>query len=238
MKIRLFSIPNIITLLNLICGTLAIIAMISEPSVNALPIAFGLMISAAVFDFLDGFAARLLKCPSPLGVQLDSLADMVTFGVLPSIIALKIFYLTGGEGLWGSLTLLIAPFSALRLAKFNIDDSQHEDFEGLPTPANALLIGSFGYFICRYTGDFPVWMPTAVIVCAVVLALLLISPVRMFSLKFRNFGFRGNETRYLFLALAVVFLIVFHFSGICLIITLYILTSVIKWLACPKKRRL
>lgn len=237
MKIRLFTLPNILTLMNLLCGSLAVISMISLESGEGLRTAFILMAAAAVFDFLDGFAARLTKSYSHLGVQLDSLADMVSFGLLPSIIALKIYYIAGGSGLWGAFTLLIVLFSALRLAKFNIDDSQKSEFTGLPTPANALLIGAAGYHVARAGIAFPPYAPWIVLGCSVLLACLLISPVRMFSLKFSGFGFRENATRYVFLLVSLVFVIISGVSGIAAAIILYILTSLIMWLISPRGTR-
>ena len=235
MKIRLFTLPNILTLLNLFCGSLAVISMISLQSNEALMVAFVLMLVSAVFDFLDGFAARLTKSYSALGVQLDSLADIVSFGLLPSIIALKLYHLAGGTGIWGIFTLLIVLFSALRLAKFNIDDSQKDGFTGLPTPANALLIGAVGYYVAKYNISFPEYAPWVIIGCSALLSYLLISPVRMFALKFKGFGFRQNATQYVFLAVTAVFIIIFGLPGIAPAIILYILTSLIMWLAAPKR---
>lgn len=238
MKIKLFTLPNIVTLLNLACGSLAVIAMITLERPEALRAAFLLMMAAAVFDFLDGFVARLTGQYSKLGVQLDSLADMVSFGLLPSLIALQIFYAVGGNGWWGAVTLIVVLFSALRLGKFNIDETQKTEFEGLPTPANALLIGSAGWTISLWqNAAIPTWAPWAVLGCCVVLAWLLISPVRMFALKFDGFGFRKNAIRYTFLLAALAFVIIFGLTGIGLAMILYILTSVILYIACPSKRR-
>ena len=231
MKIRLFTLPNILTLMNLLCGSLAVVSVICLEPLEALRISFYLMLAAAVFDFLDGFAARLTKSYSKLGVQLDSLADMVSFSLLPAILMFRIYYICGGQGLWGIITLIIVLFSALRLAKFNIDESQREEFEGLPTPANALLIGASGYFFATRGIAFPSCAPWIVLACSVLLAWLLISPVRMFSLKFKGFGFRENAVRYIFLAVAAAFIIIFGLSGIAPAIILYILSSLIIWLA-------
>lgn len=231
MKIRLFTLPNILTLMNLLCGSLAVVSIICMEPAEALRTSFYLMLAAAVFDFLDGFAARLTKSYSKLGVQLDSLADMVSFGLLPSIIMFRIYYISGGEGLWGVITLAVVLFSALRLAKFNIDETQREEFEGLPTPANALLIGAAGYFLGTNGIDFPACAPWIVLASALLLSWLLISPVKMFSLKFKGFGFRGNAVRYIFLAAAAALVIIFGLSGIAPAIILYILSSLIMWLA-------
>ena len=231
MKIRLFTLPNILTLMNLLCGSVAVVSLIFLEPAKALRVSFYLMLAAAVFDFTDGFAARMTNSYSKLGVQLDSLADMVSFSLLPAILMFRLYYLSGGEGLWGIVTLIIVLFSALRLAKFNIDETQKEEFEGLPTPANALLIGAAGYFSATNRIDFPAYMPWMILGCSVFLAWLLISPVRMFSLKFNGFGFRENAVRYVFLGVAAVFIIIFGFSGIAPAIILYILSSLIMWLA-------
>lgn len=238
MKIKLFTLPNILTLMNLLCGSLAIIGMITLPVAEALQAAFLLMLASAVFDFADGMAARLLKQQSKLGVQLDSLADMVSFGLLPAVIALQIFYMYGGYGWWGAITLVIAAASALRLAKFNIDETQAKEFEGLPTPANALLIGAAGWYAALLRPvEVPEWTPWIILGCCVLLAYLMISPVRMFSLKFEGFAFDRNAVRYIYLFVSLLFVILFGLTGIGLAVILYILASVIMWIACPSKRR-
>ena len=138
MKAKLITLPNIITLANLLCGTLGIISMVSLQSAGALRVAFVLMLAAALFDFLDGFVARLTGQYSPVGAQLDSLADMVSFVVLPTVVAMKIYYLAGGYGAWSAVMLLITACGALRLARFNVSDDQKREFVGLPVPACAL----------------------------------------------------------------------------------------------------
>jgi CDP-diacylglycerol--serine O-phosphatidyltransferase len=230
-KIKLFTLPNVITLLNLLAGLAGVIAL----SVG-LRVVFWCIVAAAIFDFLDGMAARLTRSVSAVGVQLDSLADVVSFGVLPSLVAVYIYIIVGGSGYWGFVALIIALFSALRLAKFNVDDSQRSDFVGLPTPANALLIGSVGYWAAGSCGGFPPFAPWLVLAGSVLLAWLLISPVRMFSLKFSRFSFAGNEVRYCFLFAAAVLLAIFGLVGIALAIILYILTSLTIWLLRPTPR--
>ena len=145
MKIRLFTIPNILTLANLMSGAVAVIATLQYHNYT---LAMGLVVLAAVFDFLDGFVARLLSQQSPLGLQLDSLADDVTFGLVPALVMFDMYnhsiayYLSECAAMeyMGYVTLIIAAFSVLRLAKFNIDTTQTVEFSGLPTPANALLL--------------------------------------------------------------------------------------------------
>ena len=145
MKIRLFTLPNMLTLGNLVAGVLALIVTLTE---HDYMMALWLIIIAAVFDFFDGFAARLLKQQSPLGVQLDSLADDVTFGVVPAVVMYDLYAHSSSLFVLdatmmhylGYVTLIIAAFSVLRLAKFNIDTTQSAEFSGLPTPANALML--------------------------------------------------------------------------------------------------
>ncbi len=192
--------------------------------------AFMLIILAAVFDFFDGFVARMLKQSSPLGGELDSLADVVSFGLAPSVIMMSL--VVDGEkllacDLWQSvmfyLPLIIVAFSALRLAKFNLDTEQAHEFIGLPTPACALFCASLG--MLHTTG---VVIPAEYItIISVVLALLLISPIRMFALKFTGFGLRGNVVRYGFVAVAVLLLGVLQLYAVAPIILLYIALSVV-----------
>ena len=229
MKVRFFTIPNLLTLSNLMCGTFA---ALSALVFDNLEWAFWFVILAAVFDFFDGFAARLLRQSSPIGVQLDSLADMISFGFVPAAVLYAMTTRTMGEEqvllryAFASASFLLAAFSALRLAKFNIDDSQHEEFCGLPTPANALFFTSLGLISARTGFDFGgEWL-----ICIMpLMAWLLISPVRMFSLKFKGFGWRGNEIRYLFLALCVALIAILQLYSIPTIILLYILVSAVRW---------
>ena len=187
MKIRFFTIPNLLTLSNLLCGTFAALSALVYDNLEW---AFWFVVLAAVFDFFDGFAARLLHQSSPIGVQLDSLADMISFGFVPAAVVYTMTTRSMGEGVtllryaFAFICFAMAAFSALRLAKFNIDETQHEEFCGLPTPANALFFTSLG-LISAHTGfDFG----GPVLICIVpAMAWLLISPVRMFSLKFRGF---------------------------------------------------
>lgn len=212
------AIPNTITILNLLCGTIAIILAFKGFQIWSIY----LILAAAVFDFFDGFAARLLKAYSPMGKELDSLADLVSFGLAPTILIYYRFqdYTSGFSSgnqvtLWIEvLTLipvLITLASALRLAKFNIDTRQTENFIGLPTPANALLIVMFLHFT-TYNPQFDTifrnfWFFPLI---SLVLSYLLISNIPMFSLKFKSLGWKGNEIKYVFfLASAVVIPLVF-----------------------------
>lgn len=232
MKIKLFTIPNILTLSNLICGSLAIHAVIASHNYVA---AFWLIIAAAVFDFFDGFAARLLGCSSPLGLQLDSLADMVSFGVAPAMVMSSLMidsplHFECRCDLWCNyskyIPYIIIAFSALRLAKFNIDTEQSSEFIGLPTPACALVCVSLGLiFAYGYSDIIRVeWIA----IISLALAILLISPIRMFALKFKNFSWTDNKLRYSFMAMALLLLIIKPLFATPTIIFLYITISVIR----------
>lgn len=182
------------------------------------------IVMAAVFDFLDGFAARLFKSYSPLGKELDSLADCVSFGFAPSAILLNIYEASGGVEPWGYLVFVLAAFSALRLAKFNIDENQSTQFIGMPTPAAALMVASSGYLVG--TGMYAV-NPWFAVLLAFVLSYLLVCKVPMFALKFKHYGFRGNEVRYLFAGCAVVALVIWQILAIPFIILAYVALSMV-----------
>ena len=233
MQIRLFTIPNFLTLGNLVCGSCAAITLLTSGDFR---LALWLVVAAAVFDFLDGFAARLLKSVSAIGVELDSLADMVSFGLVPSLAMWSLYDAVPAAGIlpegvveYGRyLTLIIVAFSALRLAKFNVDDTQHSEFCGLPTPANGLFCLSVG--LLATAGDLAL-CKEVVMVVAVVMASLLISPIRMFALKFKGFGWRGNELRYSFILLSVVIIALFTRYAIPTIIIIYVILSFVRWVA-------
>ena len=231
------QIPNTITSMNLLCGALGVIFAFK----GALDIAFYLMLAGAVCDFCDGFAARLLKAYSPMGKELDSLADLITFGFLPSIMLYKCMDIYHPGEWYCYLPLIIVIFSALRLAKFNIDERQSENFIGLATPACAMICGSFAviahFDINNIVGEFTesTWMIPA---GSAVLSLLLVSEIPMFSMKFKK-GAASNLKwmRITFIAvaataLAVTLIMGQHFSHAVLFIFLaYILLNLIHGLA-------
>lgn len=226
MKIRLFTIPNMLTLGNLICGSSAVVALLMHADFE---LAFWLVVASAVFDFFDGFAARLLKSVSAIGVELDSLADMVSFGLVPSVAMFCLWDVAPSSDLpsWMRyLTLTIVAFSALRLAKFNIDDTQTTEFCGLPTPANGLFCLSLAMLMAAGSISLPQW---AILTISIGMAYMLISPIRMFALKFKGFGWQGNEIRYSFIALCVVLIAAFTRYAVPAIIMLYIIISAIRW---------
>lgn len=230
MKIRLFTIPNMLTLCNLLCGAMSAVSALVWGDLQT---AFLLVIASAVFDFFDGFSARLLNQYSAIGVQLDSLADMISFGFAPAAVMMSLFTQADAWCEWSAVMskvgyvvpLMITAFSALRLAKFNIDDTQHTEFEGLPTPANALLCMSLGMLaeagLMNITRE-------VIVVLSVVMSLLLICPIRMFSLKFEGFGWENNGLRYLFLLLAIAVIAVDYRYAVTVIMTLYIVISAIR----------
>lgn len=220
------SIPNMLTLANLFCGCVAVTYALSGDAVTA----FWFVVAAAVFDFFDGFAARLLKAHSPIGADLDSLADMVSFGVAPS----AVLFILGLE--W--FGFVVALFSALRLAKFNTDQRQTTEFIGLPTPANALFFMSIGYIVMSSSGSYLAnvfstrWF---IYLLAATFSLLMVSEIRMFSLKFKSFRFGDNALRYSFIAVSAVLAAVLGVSAIPFVIVLYIIMSLARNLLSVRK---
>ena len=187
------------------------------------------IVIGAVFDFFDGMSARLLGVSSPIGKELDSLADDITFGFAPSAIIFD-FMKGGVEYLpWHYLiyiAFLMAAFSALRLAKFNLDERQSMGFIGLPTPANALFWGA----LLVGAGDWLLSSPYlyyAVVAGMLLSCWLLVSEVPMFALKFKSWGFKGNEIKYVFVLTSAVLIILFHIIGIAIVIAWYILLSIL-----------
>ena len=174
---------------------------------------------AGVFDFLDGFAARMLKVQSPMGKELDSLADMVSFSTLPTLFLFV--HLQELSFHWAAYSaLLIAPFSALRLAKFNIDDRQSDKFIGLPTPANAIFV------TCLYLIDMTLPMEAWILI-ALFSAGILVAPVEMIALKFKSFALRDNGVRYLLIVFVITIMAILGISGLVYVIPGYILLSII-----------
>lgn len=217
-------IPNALTCFNLISGCVGVVAAF-EGNFILVPYMVWL---AAIFDFFDGFAARMLKVSSPIGKELDSLADMVTFGFLPAAL---IFQMLRQENLapWVPyLAFLIAVFSALRLAKFNVDTRQSTSFIGLPTPANALFLSSFP-IILLYS-DLPldfIQTPWFLLSCTFIFSYLLVAELPLFALKFDSFRWANNKIKYIFLLTSVLLIILLKFVAIPLIIILYIILSLI-----------
>ena len=238
MKIKLFTVPNLLTLCNLLCGAGAAVSALVWGDLQT---AFLLIIASAVFDFFDGFAARLLNQYSAIGVQLDSLADMISFGFAPAAVMMSLFAESGSWCEWSEtmvkigyfVPLIMTAFSALRLAKFNIDDTQHAEFEGLPTPANALLCMSLGMLAEMGLVSLP---REVIVALSIVMAVLLVCPVRMFSLKFQGFGWKTNELRCISLLLSVVIIAVNYRYAVTAIMTLYIAISVVRHIVKGNKK--
>lgn len=178
-----------------------------------------------LFDFADGLAARLLKAYSEIGKELDSLADLVSFGVLPSVLIFQ--YLKPQSMAWAYLAFLIAVFSALRLAKFNTDTRQSEEFIGLPTPANALFFASFPLIIFQFPAS-KIYLTNfyGLIVLIFLSSFLMIAEIKLFSLKFKDFSWANNQLRFTFLILSLILLIIFQSLAIPLILLMYIIFSI------------
>lgn len=215
------QIPNAFTLGNLLCGCLGINACYNHD----LLLAGYFILLGAFFDFFDGFAARMLKVSSPMGKELDSLSDMVTFGVLPGVIMFHLFMNANSE--LQHIAWIIPLASAYRLAKFNVDTRQSDQFLGIPTPASALFIGSLpfiDFYMPRFQWSIQEYLLVAV---SVVLSILMVSSLPLIALKFKDFGWKGNELRYIFLLLILPFVVLFKFAAIPLLIFCYILLSFI-----------
>lgn len=225
-------IPNFLTCCNLMVGAVGIVECFSS---NYIDLTFWFILTAGIFDFLDGLAARLLGVQSSIGKQLDSLADLVSFGVLPGVYVSQWIvgaYSKGGRSSIAASSfissyqdyllyfgLLIIVFSAIRLAKFNIADNQDSEFLGLPTPANAIMLTTIGSpFVLTSIH----WSAVAIVSC-----FLLVSNIRMIAFKFKSMAWAGNELRYLLLILLAVGFVVFQLSFIPFVIPTYIAFSIL-----------
>lgn len=236
-------IPNIITLLNLLSGSIAVIFAVKGNLILA-----AIFVAAGIFfDFFDGLAARALNVKSEIGLQLDSLADAVTSGVVPGIVMYQLITKAlpaeGGMGSdWNSnlfdfemkpfalIGLLIVLASAYRLAKFNVDERQTDSFIGLPTPANALLILSLPLILTYQPGTFITGLllnEWFLVLLTLVSCYLLNAELPLFALKFSDWGFKENKLRYLFIISCLILIIFLKFIAIPLIILLYVLLSII-----------
>jgi len=217
--------PNTFTVLNLLSGCLGLLNVYEGNLIHgALFIIIG-----AVFDFLDGFTARLLKAMSELGKQLDSLADLVTFGILPAFLMYALLE-EQGTGHLALVSLLIVVGSAFRLAQFNIDESQNKDFKGLPTPANAFLIAGLifvedsGWTVFSLIYD----SVTGLVLFTLICSLLLNVPLRFMSFKIREYTLKGNEYNLILILLTLFFLLAYGYRGIFPATLCYLLLSFIQ----------
>lgn len=222
-------IPNTVTCCNLFCGCLATFAAIQANYSSA----FFLIILAAVFDFFDGMLARLLHAYSTIGKELDSLADNVSFGVAPAFIIFSLFkevqtptFLIPFEAYIPYTAFLIAAFSALRLAKFNLDTRQTTSFIGVPTPANAmfwasLVVGKHEFLISEHFNT------CYLLILVLLTSWLLVAEIPMFSLKFKNLSWKENKIRFLFLLVCIPLIVFLGISSFAAIIIWYVLLSLI-----------
>ncbi|MDE6179092.1 MAG: CDP-diacylglycerol--serine O-phosphatidyltransferase [Duncaniella sp.] len=227
MKPLKYYIPNTITCLNLLSGALAIIIALRPELapgwITPSHFAFLLIGLAAVFDFCDGFAARLLKAYSDMGKELDSLSDLVSFGLAPARLVFNLMVAETTHSWLPWTALLLAVFGGLRLAKFNVDTRQTTSFIGLPIPSNAIFwIGFLAWAeVHGYPGDW------AMLILVCLFSWLMVSEIPMFSLKFKTWGFKENVRRYVILLAAVLFVITDGLAGFAWTIILYLLISLL-----------
>ena len=222
-------IPNTITCCNLLSGCIAATYAFE----GVYPIAFAFIIAGAVFDFFDGLSARALKVSSPIGKELDSLADVVTFGFAPATMVFSWLRECADMHLdllpafaMPFLAFLLVAFSALRLAKFNVDERQTSSFIGLPTPANALfwgalVIGSHDVIVSHPYG----WI--LVVALVLLFSWLLVAEIPMFSLKFKSLAWKANRIAYTFLLVSIVLLLLLGLTGLSAVIGWYIILSIL-----------
>ena len=224
-------VPNFITCLNLFSGCVGIVFAFQ----GELVIAGYAILAAAILDFFDGMVARLLKAYSEIGKELDSLADVISFGVLPSVIIYQLFLQSPQVGNISQYlnfsAFLIAIFSALRLAKFNIDERQAENFIGLPTPANALLIASLPMILAQENWFFSAYIlnPFFLFIFSLGMSILLVTEIPLISLKFKNLKINDNLFRYILVVSGIVLILIFKFAAVPLIVFIYILLSLIQF---------
>ena len=230
------SIPNILTASNLFCGVLALL-MTWEGN---LTVVAALLVAALTFDFFDGFVARALKVDSPVGKELDSLADMVSFGVVPGMIMARLIRESGGDAfpeaaMWTPgadwiwiVGLLVPVFSALRLARFNLDTRQSDTFFGLPTPSNTIFILGLWFLIDQNRWGFAdVMNPWVLSGITLLFCWLLIADVRLLALKFHHYHFQENGFRYFLIVGSIVFIGLLGPGGLSFIILYYLALSII-----------
>jgi CDP-diacylglycerol---serine O-phosphatidyltransferase len=227
-------VPNTITLLNLLCGCIALVFV----SKDQFEMAFFFVCLGIFLDFFDGFFARLFKVSGPLGLQLDSLADMVTSGVVPGFVMFKMMqsssvYMTEGWlQYFPYLGFIITLGSCFRLAKFNIDTRQTDSFIGLPTPANALFILSLPLVLEHYSGESLIVIEIltekwVLLLISLFSAYILNAEIPLFSLKIKKFNFKDNALQMIFLISSLLFLVFLDYLAIPLVIIFYVLLSVI-----------
>lgn len=227
-----YYIPNIITSLNLLCGCVSILLVFN----NNLLVAAFLILIAMLLDYLDGFIARLSDATTRFGMQLDSFADLVSFGMAPGFLMFMVLK-NSNMNLWEDynfifpyIALLIPLFTAFRLALFNISQDKEGDFNGLPSPANAFFYASL--VICFHYQDSTYFhnllsSPLFLLPAILVTSFIMISNISMFSLKFKNYKMKSNKTQYAFIIASLGIIIAFRLSALPLIIPLYIVFSIL-----------
>ena len=231
------NLPNIVTCLNLYSGCLScVISLVYDNYLGA----FVFIMLAACFDFLDGFVARLLKSYSPLGAQLDSLADVISFGVAPGFIIYS-FLLNSSVGVPYSMNIplvafLIPTFAAVRLAKFNVDKRQTSSFLGLPVPANGLFWGALIPSIPLSESNH-VFCTLFVVTLVIIFCILMVSELPMYSLKFTHYKWIGNQYPYITILTALLLTAFFQILGICLAIVCYISLSLFRYVLFYNKKQ-
>ena len=230
------NLPNIVTCLNLYAGCLSCIMAIRYDNYVG---AFIFILLAACFDFMDGFVARLMKAYSSLGAQLDSLADVVSFGLAPGFLVYSFLSNSTVSVPYAAnipfLAFLIPVFAALRLAKFNIDSRQTTSFLGLPVPANALFWGALIPSIPLSESNH-IFFTFFILTFIVIFCMLMISELPMFSLKFTHYKWDGNQYPYLMILITLFLTAFFQLLGICLAIVCYIFLSLIRYVLVYKKK--
>ncbi len=235
--------PNLLTMCNLALGSMSVIMAFE----NKLLFASWLILMAALFDFLDGFAAKLLRAVSEFGKQLDSLADIISFGMAPASIVYKLMeYALKNEFPFAGISdaglieriymyspMFLVLFAAIRLAAYNIQDNS-TGFQGLATPATAIFFAGLSMVVISHPDSgFTSFLlhPDSLLVIILIISILMILPIPMFSLKFPGFGWKGNEIRYLFVVVSIFLLIILQEIALPVIILVYLLLSIIKWLS-------
>ncbi len=225
------QIPNALTILNLFFGCISIVYALE----GELRMAAIMMLLAFHADIFDGMSARLLKVQSSIGKELDSLADLVSFGLAPAVVMHMMmrdtlavdhfsFQMSPKEWIFLLIPFLLTIFSALRLAKFNVDENQTNKFIGLPTPANALMVLSLPLIAYKQPDSFVLDIfsnPIGVIAYSFIVSFLMIAPIELYGLKLKGFKWQENKFRYLFLALGLLTVIIFYHTGLFLTIVLY-----------------
>ena len=214
------QIPNALTCANLLSGCIGIVFAFQ----GQLDLAAYAVLISGIFDFFDGFSARLLNVKSLIGKELDSLADMVSFGFLPGVVMFKLLDQSDYTSPYLPFVgFLITIFSALRLAKFNIDERQTEDFIGLNTPMNTLFIVSLPFI----QKDYPAMINSTIVLVSitVLMSWLLVSEIRIFSLKFGSMKWAENKTKFIFLIVSAILIAALKFAAIPFVLILYISTS-------------